>query len=49
MDDKKIVKYVGIACTLIGFGLTMVQKKLDDAKLQELIQEEVSKQLNKPE
>ena len=49
MKDKKLVKIIGIACTVIGFGLTMVQKKLDDDKLQEFIQEEVSKQLNKPE
>lgn len=49
MNDKKLVKIVGVACTIIGFGLTLVKDKLDDAKLQELIEKEVSKQINKPE
>lgn len=46
MNKDKSMKYVGLACTLIGFGLTMVQKQLDDKKLQEIVDETVQKKLN---
>lgn len=44
-DNKKMVKLIGVACTVIGFGITMIQKQLDDKKFEEAIKEEVSRQL----
>ena len=45
--NNKLVKVVGVVCTLIGFGLQIVQSKLEDNKLAEKVAEEVAKQLNK--
>ena len=45
--NNKLVKVVGVVCTVIGFGLQIVQSKLEDNKLAEKVAEEVAKQLNK--
>ena len=45
--NKQLVKIVGVACTILGFGLQIVQSKLEDNKLAEKVAEEVAKQLNK--
>lgn len=45
--NNKLVKVVGMACTLVGFGLQIVQSKLEDNKLAEKVAKEVAKQLNK--
>lgn len=44
-DNKKMVKIIGVACTVIGMGITLIQKQLDDRKLEETIKNEVSRQL----
>lgn len=47
MDKNKAIKIVGTVVTIVGFGITFIQKQLDDKKLEELVKKEIQKQLNK--
>lgn len=47
MDNRKTMKIIGFACTAIGFGISLIQKQLDDKNLEEKIAREVSKKLTK--
>ena len=40
------MKALGIACTVIGAGLTLLQQKVDKENLKETVEKEVSKQLS---
>ncbi len=40
------MKALGIACTVIGAGLTLLQQKVDKENLKETVEREVSKQLS---
>ena len=44
---KKIsIKALGIACTVIGAGLTILQQKVDKENLKDTVEKEVQKQLS---
>lgn len=45
MNKDKTIKLIGTAISLVGFGISLLQKQLDDRKLQDLIKKEVQKQL----
>lgn len=47
MGNTKFIKILGIACTIIGFGLTIIEDRLEDIKTEKIIEKEVSKQINK--
>jgi len=47
MNKKKAIKMLGLIVTAVGFGLELVQRQLDDDKLQNMIEKEVQKQLKK--
>ena len=47
MDTEQIVKYTGIALSVIGIGLNIASGILDDKKLDIKIAKEVSKHINK--
>lgn len=47
MGTEKVVKYAGIAISVIGMGLQLASGIIDDKKLDIKIAKEVSKQLNK--
>lgn len=47
MDKDKAIKIVGTVVTLIGFGISVIQKQLDDKKLESIVQKEVQRQLDK--
>lgn len=47
MDKDKSIKIIGFACAIVGFGVTMINKQLDDKKLNNLVENEVRKQLDK--
>ncbi len=43
---KKIsIKALGVACTIIGAGLTLLQQKVDRENLKDTVEKEVQKQL----
>lgn len=46
MNKEKTIKLVGMVITIIGFGIGIVQKQLDDKKLEDLVQKEIQKQLS---
>ena len=44
---KKIsIKALGVACTIIGAGLTLLQQKIENENLKETVEKEVQKQLS---
>lgn len=45
MNNEKILKVAGMVCTVVGLGLTIVQKQLEDKKLAKLVADEVQRQL----
>ena len=47
MGNTKFIKILGMACTIIGFGLTIIEDRLEDIKTEKIIEKEVSKQINK--
>ncbi len=46
LKNEKAVKAIGVTVTLIGFGITMIQKQLDNKKLEDLVAEEVDRRLS---
>jgi hypothetical protein len=38
-------KILGVVVTIAGVGISMLQKKIDDDKLQEIVKKEVENQL----
>ena len=46
MNENKTIKIIGLACSVIGFGITLIQKQLDDKKLNDIVAKEVAKQLS---
>lgn len=46
-EDKKILKYIGLGCSIVGFGIQLIQNKLEDDKLKNAVSEEVAKQIKK--
>lgn len=46
-DNKKLLKYIGLGCSIVGFGLQLIQNKLEDDKLKNTVAEEVAKQIKK--
>lgn len=45
MNKDKTMKLIGLACTLIGFGITIIKDKIEDDKLETIVAKEVKKQL----
>ena len=45
MGNTKFIKILGMACTIIGFGLTIIEDRLEDIKTEKIIEKEVSKQI----
>ena len=46
-EDKKILKYIGLGCSIVGFGIQLIQNKLENDKLKSTVAEEVAKQIKK--
>lgn len=47
MDKNKGLKIIGVGCMVAGVIIDMIQKQLDDKKLEDLVAKQVQKQLNK--
>lgn len=47
MNQDKVIKIVGTVITIVGFGISIIQKQLDDKKLEDLVAKQVQKQLEK--
>lgn len=45
MDNKKLVKGIGFAVTIIGFGISLITNWVSDKKLEIEIEEKVAKAL----
>ena len=45
MNNEKTVKIIGTVVTLVGFGISIIQKQLDDKKLEEMVRKEVQRHL----
>ena len=46
-EDKKLLKYIGLGCSIVGFGIQLIQNKLENDKLKNTVAEEVAKQIKK--
>lgn len=46
MNKDKTIKIIGTVVTLVGFGISIIQKQLDDKNLEEKVRKEVERQLN---
>lgn len=46
MNKDKTIKIIGTVVTLVGFGISIIQKQLDDKNLEEKVRLEVERQLN---
>ena len=46
-DNKKLLNYIGLGCSIVGFGIQLIQNKLADDKLTNTVAEEVAKQIKK--
>lgn len=46
MKNENLIKMVGIICTIVGCGITIIQDKLKSKEMEQLISDEVSRQLN---
>ena len=46
MNKEKILKYVGYSVTLVGAGITILQKRCEEQKTRQLIEEKVQKQVD---
>lgn len=44
-EKEKTTKVLGVACMVIGFGINMLQNKLDDKKMERMIEKEVQKRI----
>ena len=44
--NKNSIKILGIACTILGAGITLLQQKVDGERLKETVEKEVQKQLS---
>lgn len=44
--NKNSMKILGIACTILGAGITLLQQKVDGERLKETVEKEVQKQLS---
>lgn len=39
------LKVIGFACMIVGFGVEMISKQLEEKKLEKLVEAEIHKQL----
>lgn len=46
MNKEKLIKYIGYGVTLLGAGITIMQKRMDEQKTKQLIEERVQKQVD---
>lgn len=46
MKNENLIKMVGIICTIVGCGITIIQDQLKSKEMERLISDEVSRQLN---
>ncbi len=46
MKNENLIKMVGIICTIVGCGITIIQDQLKSKEMEQLISDEVSRQLN---
>lgn len=44
--NKNTIRFLGIACTIVGAGLTLLQQKVEGERLKETVEQEVQKQLS---
>ena len=46
MKNDNLIKMVGIICTIVGCGITMIQDQIKSKEMKQTIADEVSRQLN---
>ena len=46
MKNGNMFKMVGIICTIVGCGITMIQDQIKSKEMKQTIADEVSRQLN---
>ena len=46
-DNKKLLKTIGLGCSIVAFGIQLIQNKLENDKLKSAVAEEVAKQIKK--
>ena len=45
MKNNNLIKMVGIICTIVGCGITIIQDQIRSKEMEQLISDEVSRQL----
>ena len=45
MKNSNMLKMVGIICTIVGCGITIIQDQIKSKEMEQLISDEVSRQL----
>ena len=46
MKNNNLIKMGGIICTIVGCGITIIQDQIRSKEMEQLISDEVSRQLN---
>ena len=46
MKNDNLIKMVGIICTIVGCGITIIQDQIKSKEMKQTIADEVSRQLN---
>lgn len=46
MKNENLIKMVGIICTIVGCGITIIQDRIKSKEMKQTIADEVSRQLN---
>ena len=46
MKNDNLIKMVGIICTVVGCGITIIQDQIKSKEMKQTIADEVSRQLN---
>lgn len=46
MKNENLIKMVGLICTIVACGITIIQDQLKSKEMEQLISDEVSRQLN---
>ena len=46
MKNDNLIKMIGIICTVVGCGITIIQDQIKSKEMKQTIADEVTKQLN---
>lgn len=46
MKNENLLKIIGLVCTVVGCGITIIQDQIRSKEMEQIIADEVSKQLN---